>query len=145
MDRPIQELNTKKSFPQNCIHTKHIYSFYDMSKNDESYGILKKHLESCSICNSEFQNFQLKNTQALILIPKVSMDRDLRHSFEREVVELFKAMDLNDRILLKRNVKQGFIFIDKMGIEFIHNLFSKSMLKTYVFALVVFIGLKIFL
>jgi hypothetical protein len=116
-----------------------------MSKNDESYGILKKHLESCSICNSEFQNFQLKNTQALILIPKVSMDRDLRHSFEREVVELFKAMDLNDRILLKRNVKQGFIFLDKMGIEFIHNLFSKSMLKTYVFALVVFIGLKIFL
>ena len=145
MDRPIQELKIKKSFPKNCIQTKHIYSLYDMTKNDESYGILKKHLENCSICNNEFQNFQLKNTQALTLIPKVSMDRDLRQTFEREVVELFQAMDLNDRKLLKRKVKKGFIFLDKMGIEFIKNLFSKAMVKTYIFALVIFIGLKIFL
>jgi len=116
-----------------------------MPKNDESYKAMKKHLENCSICNNEFQNFQAKNTQALTLIPKFSMDRDLRQTFEREVVELFKAMDLNDRKLLKRNVKQGFIFLDKMGIEFIRNLFSKAMIKTYVFALVIFIGLKIFL
>ena len=116
-----------------------------MPKNDESYKLMNKHLENCTICNKEFQRFQLKTSAALVLIPKVLMDRDLRQSFEREVVELFKVMDLNERELLKKNVRKGFIFIDKMGIEFIRNLFSRTMVKTYFFALVIFICFRIFL
>lgn len=145
MDRSIQELNNVKSTSQNCIHTKHIYSLLDLPAKDESYKKMSKHLETCSVCNTEFQKFQLKTTAAQIFIPKALMDRDLRQSFEREVVELFKVMDLNDRELLKRNVKEGFHFIDRMGIDLIRNLLSKTMFKTYLIAAALFICLKLFL
>lgn len=145
MDRSIQESNGIQSISRNCIHTKHIYTLLDMPKKDESYKRMSKHLETCTVCNKEFQLFQLKTKVSLVFIPKVLMDRDLRQSFEREVVELFKVMDLNDRELLKRNVKKGFLFVDRMGIEFIQNLLSKTMFKTYLFAGALFICLKLFL
>ncbi|MDD4972828.1 MAG: hypothetical protein PHY93_00675 [Bacteriovorax sp.] len=145
MDRSIQELNNVKSFSTNCIHTKHIYSLLDLPKNDESYKRMNKHLENCTVCSKEFQKFQLKTAAAQVFIPKVLMDRDLRQSFEREVVELFKVMNLNDREILKRNVKKGFLFMDRMGIEFIQNLLSKTMFKAYFAAIVIFICLRLFL
>ena len=145
MHRPIQELKKSKSFSPKCIHTKHIYSLLDLSATDESYKKINKHLDNCTICKNEFQIFKLKSKAAQVFIPKISMDRDLRQSFEREVIELFKAMDLNDRENLKRNVKKGFIFVDKMGIEFIGHLFSKAMIKTYFLAAALFICLKLFL
>lgn len=116
-----------------------------MPKSEDSYKRMNKHLEICVVCNKEFQLFQIKTAATQVFIPKVLMDRDLRQSFEREVVELFKVMDLNEREILKRNVKRGFLFIDKMGIEFIQNLLSKSMLKTYIIAGALFICLKLFL
>ena len=117
----------------------------DLPKSEDSYKRLTKHLETCVTCTNEFKQFQLKTAASQVFIPKVLMDRDLRQSFEREVGELFKVMDLNERELLKRNVKNGFRFIDNMGIAFIQNLFSKTMLKTYFFAGAVFICMKLFL
>jgi hypothetical protein len=145
VDRPIQELKNINSFSKNCIHTKHIYSLLDLPRKDDSYKKMSKHLETCVVCSKEFERFQLKTAAAQVFIPKVLMDRDLRQSFEREVVELFKVMDLNDRELLKRNIKEGFIFVDRMGIEFIRNLLSKTMFKAYFAAVIVFICLKLFL
>lgn len=129
---------------RDCIQTKHIYSLLDTPKNDEVYKKLSKHLEICATCNQEYKKLQLKMIAAKIYIPKAIMDHDLKESFEREVVELFKAMDLNNRELLKKNVKKGIKFIDRMGIDFINNLSSKNMLKTYFFAVVIYIGLKLF-
>ncbi|MDO9182391.1 MAG: hypothetical protein Q7U04_08270 [Bacteriovorax sp.] len=145
MDRPIQEFNKSNFFSNNCIHTKQVYSLLDVSPKDELYKRMSKHIETCSTCQTAFKTFQLKSEASRVYIPKVLMDRDLRQSFEREVGELFKVMDLNEREILKRNVKKSFIFIDKMGIEFIQNLLSKTMLKTYFFALAIFICLKLFL
>lgn len=130
---------------QHCIHTKHVYSLLDTPKNEDAYRKLNKHLETCSACNKEFQKFQLKTAAAQIYIPKALMDRDLRESFEREVGELFKAMNLNNRQILKSNMKKGFRFIDSMGIDFLKNLVSKTMIKSYLFAMAIFIGLKLFL
>jgi hypothetical protein len=145
VDRSTELKKEIKSFSNSCVHTKNIYSLLDLPKLDESYKNMSKHLETCSVCSNEFQMFQLKSTESLTHIPKVLMDRDLRQSFEREVVELFKVMDLNDRENLKKNVKKGFQVVDKMGIEFIQNLFSKTMFKTYFIAGTIFICLKLFL
>ena len=128
-----------------CVQTKHLYSLLDIPKNDETSKKLSKHLEGCISCNQEYKNLQLKMIAAKIYIPKAIMDHDLRESFEREVSELFKVMDLNNRELLKKNVKKGFKFIDRMGIDFIKNLSSKKMCKTYLIAVGIYIGLKFFL
>ena len=103
---------------------------------------MSKHLESCSICSNELAKFKLKVIEAQVYIPKTIMDKDLRQSFEREVVELFRVMNLNERQALKQNVKNSFRFIDRMGIEFIKNLASKNMLKFYFLGMVLFFGLK---
>lgn len=145
MNSSIQVRPIEKNGSGHCIHTKHVYSLLDTPKKEEAFKRLSKHLESCVACKEEFQKFQLKTTAAQIYIPKALMDHDLRESFEREVGELFKVMDLNDRVLLRKNVKNGFRFLDSMGVDFIKNLASKTMIKTYVLALIVFIGLKLFL
>jgi hypothetical protein len=117
----------------------------DTPAKDEAYKKLSKHLETCTTCNDEFQKFKAKTAAAQIYIPKALMDHDLRQSFEREVGELFKVMELNNREILKRKVKKGFLFIDSIGLEFIKNLISKTMLKTYVMAAFIFIALKLLL
>ncbi|MGZ3786998.1 MAG: hypothetical protein ACXVLQ_00665 [Bacteriovorax sp.] len=139
-----QELNFTNVGKRHCVHTKHIYSMLDMSKKDEAYKRLSRHIETCPVCARELQNFQHKSMAAQVFIPKISMDRDLRQSFEREVGELFKVMNLNEREQLKRNVKKGFRFIDALGVDFLKNLASKTMLKAYVLAVFIFIGLKVF-
>lgn len=146
MNNSIQaNKNLGKNFAKVCIHTKHVYTLIDTPKREEAYIKMTQHLAICSICNDEFQKFQSKTMAAQVYIPKALMDRDLRQSFEREVSELFKLMNLNNREILKRKVKKGVHFIDSMGLDFLRNLVSKTMFKTYFFALVIFICLKLFL
>jgi hypothetical protein len=128
-----------------CIHARQVYSLLDTPIDDDSYKKLSKHLESCSVCHDEFKNVELKSKAAQVYIPKAIMDHDLRESFEREVGELFKVMELNQREILRKNVKKGFHFIDRMGIDFLKNLASASMLKTYFIALAIYVGLKFYL
>ena len=73
------------------------------------------------------------------------MGRDLRQSFEREVGELFNVMNLNDRHLLRQNMKKGFRFVDSMGVDFLKSLTSPMMIKAYFFATALFIALKYYL
>lgn len=144
MSSSIQSHDEEKKISKHCVHTKNIYSLMDLPKKGDSYKTLTKHLETCAVCTEEFQMFQAHAAMAKVHIPKAIMDHDLRESFEREVTELFKAMDLNDRELLKKNVKKGFLFLDSMGIDFIKNLASKTMIKAYIVALFTFIFLKLF-
>lgn len=127
-----------------CIHTKNIYSLMDMSPKDEVYKNLAKHIESCSVCAKELKKFQLKSLAAQVYIPKVVMDRDLRQSFEREVGELFKILQLDEREALKRNVKHKIKTLDQMAVDFIKTLSSKSMMKVYIIAAAMFFALKHF-
>lgn len=145
MNSSTQSKNYETDLSKQCVHTKHVYSLLDTPKKEETYKKLSKHLETCAACNVEFQKFQVRTAAAQVYIPKALMDHDLRESFEREVGELFKVMNLNDRAMLKKNVKKGFLFVDSMGIDFIKNLVSKTMFKTYFFALVIFICLKLLL
>lgn len=138
-------IQSNKDTLRQCIHTKHVYSLLDTPKKEEAYKKLSKHLEVCRACKEEFQKFQTKTMASQVFIPKALMDHDLRQSFEREVGELFKVMNLNNRENLKKSVKKGFLFIDTMGIDFLKNLASKTMLKTYLMAVFIFIFLKLFL
>lgn len=139
------DLRMEPTTARKCIHTKNIYSLLDMPAKDESYKNLSKHIESCPVCSQEFKTFQTKTTAAQIYIPKAIMDHDLRQSFDREVGELFKVMNLNEREALKRNVKKGFKTLDQMGIDFLKTLSSKPMIKIYAVAAVMFLALKHFL
>lgn len=145
MNSSIQTNQFEPHRSKNCIHTKNVYSLLDTPASEEVYKRMKKHLETCTSCNEEFQRFQVRTAAAQIYIPKALMDRDLRQSFEREVGELFKVMNLNNREILKRNVKKGFHVLDSMGLDFLKNMVSKTMIKAYLFALVCFICLKFFL
>jgi hypothetical protein len=145
VNTPAQNLNHEKVKSNYCVHKKHVYSMIDLSVNDESYKKMNKHLENCSVCKNELVTFQSRTLASQVFIPKALMDSDLRQSFEGEVVQLFKAMNLNEREMIKKNVKNSFIFIDQLGIEFIKNLVSKTMFKTYFIGLVIFICLKMFL
>lgn len=139
------DLRREPILTRQCIHTKNIYSLLDMSAKEEAYKNLSKHIETCSVCAQELKKIQLKNTAAQVFIPKAVMDRDLRQSFEREVSELFKVMQLDEREVLKHNVKRGFKTLDQMGIDFLKMLSSKSMIKVYVVAAAMFFALKYFL
>jgi len=129
---------------KHCVHTKNIYSLMDIPHKEDSYKRFAKHLESCRQCSEQFKIFKFKNEAAQIYIPKVHMDRDLRQSFEREVSELFKLMNLNERQALKRNVKNKLQQIDSIGLSIIENFTSKRMVKAYLMGLFIFLGLKFF-
>lgn len=139
------ELRNEKKISKNCVHTKQVYSLIDIPKKEEVYKRLAKHLESCESCSFELEKFKLETTATKVFIPKIAMARDLKESFDREVGELFKVMEINEHEALKRNVKKGFKFFDNMGLDFFKNLKSKSMVKAYLFALVLFFSLKYFL
>jgi hypothetical protein len=141
----IHSQNQKISSSRQCIHTKHVYSLIDTPKKEESYKKLSKHLEVCSICTEEFSKFQLKAMASQVHIPKAIMGRDLRESFEGEVHELFKVMNLNEQEQLKKRVAKTFRFADKMSVGFMANLVSRPMIKAYLLALFAFIFLKLFL
>jgi len=138
------DLRMEPQAARHCIHTRNIYSLMDMSPKDEAYKNLSKHIESCPVCTKEFQKFQMKISAAQVYIPKAVMDRDLRQSFEREVGELFKVLQLNERAALKHKVKSKFKTIDQMGIDFLKTLSSKQMIKIYFIAAAMYAALKYF-
>lgn len=138
------DLRMEPQTARSCIHSKNIYSLMDMSPKDEAYKNLSKHIESCPVCAKEFRKFQLKISAAQIYIPKAVMDRDLRQSFEREVGELFKVLQLSEREALKHKVKTKFRTIDQMGIDFLKTLSSKQMIKIYFIAAATYAALKYF-
>lgn len=139
-----QDLRRESFQPKYCVHTKNIFSLLDLPTKDETHKTLMKHLEVCPVCAQEFKNFQLGATAAQVYIPKVVMDRELKESFEREVGDLFKILRLDEREVLKHNVKKSFRTLDQMGIDFLKVLASKSMIKVYVVASILFFILKYF-
>lgn len=132
------------SIAKDCIHTKNVFSLMDMSPEDRNFQKIQKHLEGCKICKSAFEDFKLKNLEAKIHIPKPQIDSETKLMFESEVHELFKTLDLNEKALLRKKIKSNIKKIDMAGVEFIKNLASKAMIKTYVFGAALFVVLKQF-
>jgi hypothetical protein len=127
-----------------CIHTKNVFTLIDLSPIDESYKRIKKHIDGCKVCELELKAFELKNIEAKINIPKPQIDTETKEMFEREVSDLFRVFDLNEKDLLKKKIKNKIKSIDSLGVAFIKNLSSKQMLTTYAFGAVLFIVLKQF-
>ena len=145
MDRRNEQvLPVSSPILKSCIHTKNIFSLIDLSQEEELHKKMNKHVQGCSVCTKELQNFQLKNFEAKIHIPKPQIDTETKSIFEREVSDLFRAFDLNEKMLLRKKIKNNIKKIDMIGVGFIKNLTSKGMIKTYAFATVLFIVLKQF-
>ncbi len=127
-----------------CIHTKNVFSLMDLHPEDKSYQKIKKHMDDCQVCEGAYKKFEFKNLEAKIHIPKPQIDSETKEIFENEIHELFKTLDLNEKALLRKKIKSNIKKIDVAGIEFIKNLASKGMIKTYVFGAALFVVLKQF-
>jgi hypothetical protein len=136
--------NVKNTQPNSCIHTKNIFSLIDLSPYEESYKKLQKHVESCKICEVELKAFQLKNLASKIRIPSPQIDTETKEMFEREVSDLFRVFNLNEKELLKKKIKTKIKNIDSLGASFLKNLASRQMLTTYAFGAVLFVVLRQF-
>lgn len=115
-----------------------------MSREEESYHRLHKHLSGCDVCQKAYKHFELKNFEAKVYIPKPQIDSETKLVFEGEVHEIFKTFDLNEKERLKKKIKSNIKKLDNAGIDFIRNLGSKSMLKTYALGAVLFVLLRQF-
>ena len=142
VNRSVEPIKLQELRSKTCVHTKNIYSMLDLPIFDDSFKRLSKHIESCSTCALEFKNYKKNNERLKAIIPEAVMDKDLNQTFESEIVELFHTLELSDRAALKKKVKNKFKFIDQMGIDFLANLTSKTMIKYYLLGAVVFLGLK---
>lgn len=125
-----------------CVHLKNIYSLVDLTPADESYKRIMKHQASCLICSEKLKEFEEFNRELKVHIPKPQIDTETKAIFENEIHELFKTIDLNEKELLRKKIKTNFQKIDSFGVGFFKVLFSKNMMKSYLFGLVLFIILK---
>ena len=142
--RNVQTVLPAGNVQKKCIHTKSIFSLIDLDFEDDTFVNIKKHSDKCEACSSELRKFELLNQQATFFIPKPQIDTETKASFEREVHEVFKAFDLNEKEQLKSKIKKKIKKIDTVGADFLKNLGSKSMVKTYAFGIVLFVVLKQF-
>ena len=140
--RNSQVLSAFVNLEKTCIHTKSIFSLIDLDFDDEAFVNIKKHSDKCVACSSALSKFELQNQQVVFFIPKPQIDTETRNTFEREVQEVIRAFELNEKMKLKLKIKNNFKKIDTVAIEFIKNLSSKNMIKTYAFGLVLFVVLK---
>jgi hypothetical protein len=140
MDRRLSEITPTK----NCIHTKNVFSLLDLGVQDESFLRMRKHMDNCKICEKEFNDFKFKSLEVKIHIPKPLIDSETKEVFSREITELFKTFELNQKTLLRKKIKTNIKKIDTFGISFLKTLTSKAMLASYAFGAVLFVVLKKF-
>lgn len=145
MDRPkSQVLSTALNLEKKCIHTKSIFSLIDLDFEDESFVNIKKHSDKCEVCSEALKKFELQNQEAIFFIPKPQIDTEAKNTFEREVHEVFRILELNEKEQLRVKIKKNIQKIDTIGVEFIKNLISKNMIKTYFFGIILFFVLRQF-
>jgi hypothetical protein len=125
-----------------CIHTKNIYSLADLNPIEEQYKFLNSHLKTCRICAEEYHHFQEKCFAAKTFIPKPMMDKELKETFDRELGDMLKSMQLNKKVLQKKRVSHFVQSINDYGEASFKILFSKSMILSFAVALVMFFVLK---
>ena len=142
--RNSQVLSAFVNLERTCIHTKSIFSLIDLDFEDDTFVNIKKHSDKCDACSNALRKFELQNQQAIFLIPKPQIDTETKNTFEREVAEVFRAFELNEKVQLKLKIKKNIKKIDTAAIDFIKNLSSKNMMKTYAFGLMLFVVLKQF-
>lgn len=116
----------------------------DLNQSEESYQKIKKHVDTCQTCDTAFKKFELENIEVKIHIPKPQIDTETKEIFTREVSELFKAFDLNEKVLLRAKIKTKIAGIDSFGVSIIKNLASRKMIATYAFGAVLFVVLRHF-
>lgn len=142
--RNSQVLSVPVNLEKTCIHTKSIFSLIDLDFEDEAFVNIKKHSDKCEACSNALRKFELQNQQSIFFIPKPQIDTETKLAFEREVHEVFRAFEINERQQLKLKIKKKIKKIDTAGLEFIKNLGSKNMVKTYALGLVLFVVLRQF-
>ena len=145
MDRRSNSISShSRIISKNCIHTRNVYSLVDLNPIDENHIRIKKHTDHCGICTEALKAFEEKIIENKIYIPKPQIDLETRDVFNREVSEIFKTFDLNEKNRLKKKIKNKIKSIDSIGVDFIKNLTSKNMLTTYAFGALLFVVLRQF-
>jgi hypothetical protein len=142
--RSFQTSSVKLNSPTKCIHTKNVFSMLDLKQSEENYKKIKKHVDICQTCENELKRFELESIEVKIHIPKPQIDTETKEIFTREVSEIFKTFDLNEKAALRAKIKSKIKGIDSFGVSIVKTLTSRKMIATYAFAGVMFIVLKQF-
>jgi hypothetical protein len=129
-------------YQNKCIHTKNIFALIDMGNSEENYKLLHQHVIKCEICRNEYNHFVARNTMAKVYIPKPLMEHDLKESFNRELHDFLKELNLNNknegRPLLKKILEN----LDIYGEVIMKIIFSKTMMISYALAYGLYLLLK---
>jgi hypothetical protein len=131
-----------KNRAQSCIHTKNIFSLVDLTPKDESYAFLNLHVKSCSVCKNEYAKFTEQVVASQVFIPRPTMDKDLKESFDREMHDLLISFKLNEKVIKRDRWVNVFTQTNYFATEFFKSLYSKSMLIGLVTALAIFFMLR---
>ncbi|MBC7428434.1 MAG: hypothetical protein H7336_07480 [Bacteriovorax sp.] len=140
--RSFQNSSVNLNSQTKCIHTKNIFSMLDQNPAEENYKKIKKHVDNCKTCGTELKKFELETIEVKIHIPKPQIDNEIKEIYTREVSEIFKVFDLNEKAALRAKIKSKIKDIDSFGLSIIKTFASRKMIATYAFAGVMFVVLR---
>lgn len=86
--------NMKNEKIKNCVHQKNIQKLVDRVQGQENYLATYQHMQRCPICLEEYKKIKFARQEVKVFIPKVSMNKEMRESFNLEVDEILKLANL---------------------------------------------------
>lgn len=126
----------------NCIHKKNICTLYDLNPSDLQYQNLNDHLKNCKVCQREFARYSELNMAAQIYIPKPTMDKEFKETFDRELHDLLKNFGINDKIHRKNAAIKKLSSFNNFGELLLKSFFSRAMIFSFGFAGIIFLIMK---
>lgn len=127
----MEKVDFKHNKFNKCIHTKNIFSLIDLDDEVERAQFFTKHLNECDQCKMSYHFFKEKMFAAKTFIPKPVMDKELKDTFDRELTELLKSLNINDSIVRKKMILNKLSTVNIYAEVFIKNAFSKTMFFSY--------------
>ena len=103
---------------------------------------MNQHLQSCQVCQDEFEKYKQKQFAIKILIPKPHIDNEMKETFEIEVSDIFKAYDLNEKDFQKKQIKSKILAIDSVGSSIVKHMTSPKFLYVYGAGVAIYFLLK---
>lgn len=127
----MEKIDLKSKNFKNCIHTKNIFSLIDLDEDIERAQFLNQHLNECDQCKKSYKYFKEKMFAAATFIPKPHMDRELKDTFDRELSELLKSLNINDSVVRKKMILNKLNTANIYAETIVKLAFSKTMFVSY--------------
>lgn len=92
-----------------CIHTKSIIALFDLPEEDEQYKKISQHMKSCLICRDHYFQYNEKNVELKVKIPKFQIDNETKEIFEAEVASAFSIYKVHGETRLLKRIQNSLL------------------------------------